>query len=1114
MNAKVRKYGFALAPTRILFVLFLAAVLACGQFTSGVEGTVMDPTGAVVPGARVTLRNVNTGETRMAETTGAGYYRFPALPPADFDLTVAAPGFRTALQSGIRTQVADTRTINFNLEIGAAEASVEVSAQESLVEASEARVSGYVDQQRIQDLPLVGRNTFTLVILTPGVTGIPAGGGQSYAQAGGDIFGAEQSPGMNANGARGAGNYFAVDAASTNNAAHGGLTSLAPNAEAVQEIRISTNNFSAEYGRNSSIVVNIMTKQGSNTFHGSGSWFFTDQALQARTVFQSAVPDFTRNEYAGSFGGPIWKDHTFFFGSVDVLRSNISGARTSILPTQPFIDWLRQNKPDNASTAVLTRYKTSVMPDRNFQTVGALLGGGCNGSEPVSTSAGPMPCNLPVLGETNFAYSNPRNGKQYNFRVDHNMHNYKDRIYFNMFRTTLETLAEPFRPVSPYSDFNQPVPNHERYINVNYTHSFTPAILNEMGATYNRAGGAVRCDPCDIPGISVNAMESIGNGWAPGTFIQNIYEWRDVLSITRGSHSLKIGGQLQHNQDYADFGKIILRPSFYFSSVLDFAADAAFSESNIGIDPKTGQRPASAARYIAFKMTNVGLFIQDNWKVKPNLALNLGLRWENFGNPGQRHDKTTALFFQGGNDFRSRIANGRVDYTPNNGIFNEADKNNFAPRIGFAWDPTRSGKWSIRGGAGTFYERLADGPISNGLNNPPGVAVASVSALTPPTVPRFTLGASAEDPYGFPLPPGMGYGLDARNGLLAGKADLIVADRDMRTQYSFNWFLGVQRSFSRSWVVEADYIGSVGRKLYAMYDVNRFAGDLIVNNGVLRRLNTSFGAINYVQGRFNSEYHGGTALVRKRFDKGLSFDVAFTLGKTLDGVNVGGGGNEYDGIPVADADNLARERGLAVFDIPRKVSSTVLYELPAPSSRSGALKHILGGWQLSEITILQSGRPFSVVCSGPPFQPVRDASGVIVENSGCDYNADGNSWDYPMTPSWGNSKSGLSRSDYMLGIFKPADFAKPPLGKEGDLGRNTFRGPGFANVNFALAKRSRVPWFTGPEGAMAEFRTEFFNIFNRVNLTQVDGNLASSTFGRSTSAYGARNIQFALRFQF
>ena len=465
-----------------------------------------------------------------------------------------------------------------------------------------------------------------------------------------------------------------------------------------------------------------------------------------------------------------------------------------------------------------------------------------------------------------------------------------------------------------------------------------------------------------------------------------------------------------------------------------------FSEDNIGIDPKTGERPASAARYIAFKMTNVGVFVQDDWKVKPNFALNLGLRWETFGNPHQRHDATTALFFQGGSDFSSRIASGRVDYTPNNGIYNNSDKNNFAPRIGFAWDPSRTGAWSIRGGIGTFYERLADGPISNGINNPPRVAVAGVSALTPPTVPRFTLGATADDPYGFPLPVGMGYGLDDKNGLLAGKADLIVADRDMRTQYSFNWFLGVQRSFARNWVVEVDYIGSAARKMYAMYDVNRYAGDLIVNNGELKRLNTSFGAINYVQGRFNSEYHGGTAVVRKRFSSGFSFDLAYTFGKALDAVNVGGGGNEYDGISVADVDNLARERGLAVFDIPQKLSSTVLYQLPRLNTGSKAVNLIFGGWQLSAITILQSGLPFSVVCSGPPFQPVRDANGTIVGNSGCDYNADGYNWDYPMTPSWGNSKTGLSRSNYMSGLFQSSEFPSPPLGVEGDLGRNTFRG--------------------------------------------------------------------------
>ena len=275
---------------RVLLVLVAAVVTAWAQFTSGIEGSVMDPTGAVVPGAKVTLRNTDTGETRTLDTTGAGYYRFPALPAANFELTVVSSGFKTAVQRGIRTQVADTKTVNFTLEVGAAESRVEVTAQAPLVEASEGRISGFVEQQKVEELPLVGRNTFNLVLLTPGVTGIPAGGGQSYAQAGGDTFGAEQSPGMNANWQPRPGNYFAVDAASTNNAAHGGVTSLSPNPEAVQEIRISTNNFSAEYGRNSSIMVNVMTKQGTNAFHGGASWFFTNDALQAEPLSRVRFP--------------------------------------------------------------------------------------------------------------------------------------------------------------------------------------------------------------------------------------------------------------------------------------------------------------------------------------------------------------------------------------------------------------------------------------------------------------------------------------------------------------------------------------------------------------------------------------------------------------------------------------------------------------------------------------------------------------------------------------------------------------------------------------------------------------------------------------------------------
>jgi len=305
-------------------------------------------------------------------------------------------------------------------------------------------------------------------------------------------------------------------------------------------------------------------------------------------------------------------------------------------------------------------------------------------------------------------------------------------------------------------------------------------------------------------------------------------------------------------------------------------------------------------------------------------------------------------------------------------------------------------------------------------------------------------------------------------------------------------------------VIETAYIGSVGRKLYQEYDVNRFNGDLL--DGRLDRLNPSFGVIGYAQANGSSSYHGATVSVKKRFTQGLDFQVGYTFGKAIDlASSFGRGLNIYDPL------RLYLNRGRADFDVRHKIASSIVYDIPKPKFLGKAL----GGWQLGAVTILQSGPPFSVTC-GLPFQAVRDSSGKIIGNSGCDFNADGRSGDPLNIPAFGNTKTGLSRSDYMFPnrIFQASDFPKPALGVLGNLGRNTFLSPGYANTDFILAKKTKIPWFLGKEGANLLFRAEFFNLFNRVNLDRPVGDTSSPDFGRSTRAFGARNAQFGLKIEF
>jgi hypothetical protein len=605
--------------------------------------------------------------------------------------------------------------------------------------------------------------------------------------------------------------------------------------------------------------------------------------------------------------------------------------------------------------------------------------------------------------------------------------------------------------------------------------------------------------------INVPGIASYGTGFSDATFIQNNFEWRDMMSYNRGSHSFKFGFRYAKDDAWkggAKFANVFTRPRFDFNNLFDFALDDPFQETNIGFNPKTGENKGVDFRPF---FSSLGIFINDDWKARPNLTITLGLRWEAFYAPGDYDNFFTGMEFRGGSTFQERIANAAsVNKPPLNGT----DLNNFAPRIGIAWDPTRQGKMSIRAGVGVFYDRFAGQFFHDAQTFAPVFGIASARKDTPPVVPVYGLSKTTQSPWQFPVIPNLRVGLDPKGGLLGVADELSNADPNLRTQYSINWSLAIQYSFVRDYVVEAAYIGSVGRKLYQEYDVNRVNGDLL--DGRLDRLNTDFGVIGYAQANGSSSYHGGTLSVKKRFSQGLDFQAAYTVGKAIDTASSFG-----RGLNIFDPLRLFLNRGRADFDVRHKFASSIIYDIPTPKFLGDGLGKVFSGWQLGAITILQSGPPFTVNC-GLAFQPVRDATGKVIGNNGCDFNADGRSGDPLNAAAFGNTKTGLERSDYMFPnrIFQASDFPKPALGQLGNLGKNTFLSPGYANTDFILAKKTKIPWFLGNEGANLLFRAEFFNLFNRVNLDRPVGDISNSNFGRSTRAFGARNVQFGLKIEF
>ena len=616
------------------------------------------------------------------------------------------------MYDGVLLENDQTKTFNIQLKVGSSTTQVNVAAEIPLVETGEARISGHIQEKQVSQLPLVGRNFMTLVVLTPGVTGLPSGGGQSYAQATGDIFSAEYGVNMNANGQRAESNNFSVDNASVNGSPRGGVANFSPSADAVQELRVSVNNFSAEYGRNSSASVNVITKSGTNKYHGTAGWYHTNNRLTGRnSVFQPKVPVFRRNEGNGTFGGPIRKNKLFFFGSVDALRSGIGSGFTASAISPELTSIIQQRYPNSVAAKLVKDFPSQLQRQSDGLYAGPIAGvvpnvGGCSGlpggaGSLVDTPIGQVPCNLPLTFNGTFSDTLPRNGFQWFARIDSSFRDGKDRLYGSFGKTTLDQVA--FGQPNVYPKFTAMASEYTAYWNVNYTHVFSPTILNEFSWSGTRAWGEDPVSHGEIPLINVTGIASYGTGFSDAIFIQNNQNWQDVLSMNRGSHAFKVGATVQCGSGCPGAGALFhntySRVVYGFNNVFDFVRDDPFSESNIGFDPKTGKQSGPDFKPV---FVNYGAFVQDDWKVRKNLTVSLGLRWEVYANPWEKQNLfVSATFPTGGNYRRAHHGSDASGEQPHDDV----RFNNFAPRLGLAWDPTGKGSTSVRAGFGVFYDR-------------------------------------------------------------------------------------------------------------------------------------------------------------------------------------------------------------------------------------------------------------------------------------------------------------------------------------------------------------------------------------------------------------------------
>jgi hypothetical protein len=756
------------------------------------------------------------------------------------------------------------------------------------------------------------------------------------------------------------------------------------------------------------------------------------------------------------------------------VREESGSGQQFTVETEQFVNLVRQTRPNSNAAYLLSRYRPPMYPTQNLRDLGS--------PAPGVRTIGP-PDGIPDVGTIDTAVTSQREGNQFNGRFDQVFRNGNDKLRASDYMTRIVPETVYLR-----SEFNHDFPHRNQFFNLGHTRIISTRTLNELSFGYVRMHGEAGDPTPDSPTITIAGISSqFGvEFWHPINFTQNNFEVKETLTTNMGRHSLRFGGELRMSFDDSELHHWE-RPNYTFegpvgvantSGILDFADDEAFSERR-GVDPATGLSTLAVGEY---RGREFAFYVQDNWKLRTNLTMNLGLRHEAFMAPKKANGPFNGIVLGSGATRQEQMRTSRAATID---ALYDIDWNNFGPRLGLAWDVSGNGVIIVRAGGGLSYNRINNAVWSDERLNPP--QFANAFATIQDNIPIvYTLGPN------YPQNPALSRGLDENGGIRGARVELRVIDPEATLPYSYNWFAGVQREIPWQFVVEANYIGSAGRNLMSNdgpggEDYNRFSGDLA--DGVRNRLNPSFGAVGLAESRIASNYHGFTLQANRRFNRGFSFQAAYTFGHARD----------YPGV-AEEVTDLARDYGNAGFDVRHKLAVNVIWQIPYASGNAW-LRSIIGGWQLNTITVWQSGLPFNVTCGN------------------CDFNLDGNQGDRVNVPSFGTDLPDISKDEWLAGALNAADFPRPSGGQLGTLPRNTYYGPSYFSTDFSLFKNFAFPGF-GQREQTFQLRVEAYNIFDTLNLNNPQSNVANVNFGRVTGVRapaglpGARLIQVGAKFLF
>jgi hypothetical protein len=1153
----------------IVLLLVLAgagSVLAQAGF-GGVGGTVTDKSQAVIKDATVSLIGIN-GESRTAKTNGAGNYLFTAVPVGGgYSISVSAPGFDTTQVTGLNTSVGLVLTQNVTLSVGSASTTVEVSAANvEQVQLDSSSVSQLIDNTIFQDSPLEVRTQNTFVYLVAGAAGNNTGNVSGRGAA--------------MNGARPGTGDFLLEGMDDNDQGQGGrgstyggggaVSTISP--DAIQEYRVITHNPSAEYGRAAGFATDTVLKSGTNHFHGSLFEYNRIQALAAESWFSDhdALHDqLIRNQFGGSLGGPIYRDKTFFYASVEIHHLRTGKPLVATVTTQAFLNFVNTGA-----------FETFQETDPNGLCMSA-LGAACPGAFSDSHTLGPVFKSLlaaepaafplgtqsptyaaegfytghfgvtypvPVYSLVGVTQSEPLNQNRATMKIDHKLSD-KDQLSFAYVLDFVNSSTE-------YGGGGTSIgPNLENVSGAqvftgNWTHTFSPTMQNLFRLGYTR-----HVSNFSVPGTQgvpdmYTESDPLQEGFGassvyPQLFTENEFLYEDSLTKDVGKHTLKMGFRYIRTRNgssfYDDFYGTIApwdTESLVTDETFDDQADRAFfggptygslAVASAAIDSTTNAAPNP---YRGFRANEYAAYVQDDWRVTNRLVFNLGLRWEYFGPPHNFQAGYDSNVFFGpfttptpnGNPFLPNSpfigamqgANFQIVPNAQHSTLWNKDTNNFGPRLGFSYDPTGTGKMAIRGGFGIGYDRLYNNAYENIRFNAPrysdnliGLQVSNVVA------------GALEQPGLIHIP------FNA-NSLFAGYGGLPEPrqmDQRMVTAYYEQTNLGVEKEIAKGYVAEVNYIGTFGRKLVGLKDANNYDGRTACTapigvqatrcvaagypSGFSSARPSSIMALDdFRTNGFNSNYNGLQASLRKGYSNGLMFLANYTYSKAMDiASDVFYVKTGQDGI--TDELNPSYDYGPADFDVRHLASITVNYE-----SQWRKKNLLLGGWGISPIISLQSGTPFSTVDGAGTYNPNQDGRSGIDRavyvgpgsyKSAVHHNASPNGPGYLNISQFAGSTGSTAHPAYTC----PANL-NMGLWCDPPMSRNAFYGPGYADVDVAVSKRFYVT-----ETQHLTAQVAFFNALNHPSFALPVSDINNSEFGYAESTASiSRNTQLSLRYDF